>query len=489
MGYAILLGILCFAVFRASTQAILHDEAVTYNLFASPGLLTLFSRFDSNNHTLNTFLVWLSTSVFGLSVLAVRLPALFGGVIYLINSERICNLAFKKTTLYLLTLLALTVSPFLLDYYNTARGYSLALGFWMWALFLTWEGVNATAQPTHRREILVSILTALSVSANLAFAFVNAALIFAFTCLLLINFYRKEISPKQLALKLFWLTAPGGLLYLVITPSIFFFHSDTLYYGVGSWRRSLDTIAAVLLDQFAPTLAPAAWQPFIATAARFLLFGLIALSLAATAILLPRIAQRLRSGDTLQPAERLWALLALNLFFTVGLLSVARLLWGVLLPRDRTGIYLVPLLTLLACLPIAFLSKTSLQKWISVAGQASLLAIIIYYGLCLRLDPPREWTRYYRGDATFTALLSAVERYPKATIGNNWTLEPILNFYAKLEHVDLPRFTRRGDYDNHRLLVLLPHEDDHDRTYIHDHPVKTLYTNPASGAVILLNKP
>jgi len=489
-GYVVLLAILGFAIFRASSQAILHDEAVTYNLFASPGLLTLFARFDSNNHTLNTFFVWLSTSVFGLSVLTIRLPALLGGIIYLINSERICNLAFKKTTCYILALLSLTASPFLLDYYNTARGYSLALGFWMWALFLAWEGSNATPQPTPRRELLISILAALSVSANLAFAFINAGLIFAYTCLLLVNFYRKKIVIKQLALKLFWLAAPGGLLYLLITPSIFFFHTDTLYYGVGSWRRSLDTIVEVLLDQFAPSLAPTAWQPAIGAAAHFLLLAIVGLALTATATLLPNAVRRMRSGDAPEPAGHLWALLALSLFFTVGLLSAARLFWDVLLPRERTGIYLVPLLTLLVCLPLAALGKTGLQKWIGLAGQVCLTALIVYYGLCLRLDPPRMWTSYYRGDDTFAALLSEMEHYPKATIGVNWTLEPIFNFYAKLEHADdLPRFTRHTDYENYRLLVLLPKEDDRDKKYIDEHKLKTLYTNPVSGAVILLNPP
>lgn len=175
-GYFVLLVILGFVGFRAVNQAILHDEALSYLLFASPGPYTLFSTFHSNNHTLQTFLVWLSTSVFGLSVLAVRLPALLGAAIYLVSSERICNLIFQKTSTYLLTFLALSASPFLLDYFNMARGYSLALGFWMYALYLVWRRVDMPTQKDSHHEVMISFLAALSVSANLTFAFVNADL-------------------------------------------------------------------------------------------------------------------------------------------------------------------------------------------------------------------------------------------------------------------------------------------------------------------------
>lgn len=275
----------------------------------------------------------------------------------------------------------------------------------------------------------------------------------------------------------------------MITPSILFFSHDTLYYGTGSWRRSLDSVLGTLLDGLTPALAPVGLQMVIGEAARWLVIGLTALALVAAGLRFLRLVHAMRSGDAVEPSERTWALLLLVLLFTVGLLSAALYLAGTLLPRERTGIYLVPLLTLFVCLSIAALDKPNLQKWISTIGQAGLLALIAYYGLCLRFDPAREWTRYYRGDATFHALRTTIERYPKATIAVNWTLEPVFNFYARLEHVDLPRFTRRNDYENYRLLVLLPQQDERDQKYIAQHKVKILYTNPASGAVILLNQP
>src|SRR6266542_2894526 len=92
LGYFIIFAILSLIIFRASYQSIVHDEAVTYNLFVSRGLSTIFLEFYSNNHTLNSFLMWLSKSIFGLSTFNLRLPALIGGGIYLITTERICDL-------------------------------------------------------------------------------------------------------------------------------------------------------------------------------------------------------------------------------------------------------------------------------------------------------------------------------------------------------------------------------------------------------------
>lgn len=492
LGYAVVFVVLGFAIFRASYQSIMHDEAVTYTLFAALGPQTLFLTFNSNNHTLLTFLMWLSTSVFGLSVLSVRLPALLGGALYLVMSERICHLAFKNTFYYIVTLLALATSPFVMDFLNMARGYSLALGFMMAALFFAFKQITSRLENAPYHEIILSISVAFSVSANLSFAFANAALLFSYFSLLTVKYFQKEFSARQLAARLFLLMAPGGLLYLVITPSILFYSPDTLYFGTGSWRRAFDTILTVLFDGYAPSLAPENWRPGIGMVAQYLPYGLVLFSIIAVFIYGPKFARYIRFGERLESSEHLWSLVVLTLLMIFVLLSAARFFFGVLLPRERTGIYLVPLLVFLTSLSIAALGKPGFLRVLERAGQFCVVLVLIYFGLCLRLDGPRELRSYYDTERTFRALASAVDQYPAATIGVNWRMEPGLNFYAKIDRLrghDFPRFTRHTDYQKYQLLVLLPQEDDQDRKYLASHPVKLLYENPASGAVVVLNQP
>ena len=49
-------------LYRAMTQAVTAGEALNYNRFIGPAWTEALSRFDANNHVLNTLLVRISTS-------------------------------------------------------------------------------------------------------------------------------------------------------------------------------------------------------------------------------------------------------------------------------------------------------------------------------------------------------------------------------------------------------------------------------------------
>src|SRR5262249_61469048 len=75
---AFLTALLLANVYRAATQSIVHDEALTYNWFVAgppipaPGIAI-------NNHVLNTQLARHAIALFGPSELSLRLPSLLGG--------------------------------------------------------------------------------------------------------------------------------------------------------------------------------------------------------------------------------------------------------------------------------------------------------------------------------------------------------------------------------------------------------------------------
>ena len=54
-------------LYRAVTQSIVHDEALTYGIYINAPFSQIFQFFDANHHFLNTLLMKLSVAIFGIS--------------------------------------------------------------------------------------------------------------------------------------------------------------------------------------------------------------------------------------------------------------------------------------------------------------------------------------------------------------------------------------------------------------------------------------
>jgi hypothetical protein len=163
-----------FAVccYRAVHQSIIIDEATTYNKFVSGPWNKLFGRYDANNHILSSFLIKLSVTLGGLSPFTLRLPSLIAGFFLTLGVfwllKQVQSRALRWTAFALFCL-----HPLLLDFSVAARGYSLSLAFFVWALYFTYE----------RRYRVAGILLGLSIGANLATLFPTLALFAAITIL------------------------------------------------------------------------------------------------------------------------------------------------------------------------------------------------------------------------------------------------------------------------------------------------------------------
>src|SRR5262249_3905514 len=80
---------MAWAISRAAIQSITIDEAMTYNIFVHNGLLF---RAHTNNHILNSLLMYMCTKVLGVSQFTARLPALIGAALYITAVYRLCRL-------------------------------------------------------------------------------------------------------------------------------------------------------------------------------------------------------------------------------------------------------------------------------------------------------------------------------------------------------------------------------------------------------------
>src|SRR6266576_1127310 len=114
---------LLWAVARACVQSITIDEADTY--------LVWVARHDpshwqpaSNNHVLNSLLMRLFTSVFEVSHLSVRAPALLGASIYILAALLLCRKLTPDLRLQWPLFVCLVYNPFVFDHLVAARGYA-----------------------------------------------------------------------------------------------------------------------------------------------------------------------------------------------------------------------------------------------------------------------------------------------------------------------------------------------------------------------------
>lgn len=121
--------LLTFAIWRADSIAITHDEAYTYKHYMQRPLLKIMSYRGPaipNNHLLNTILAKYSVKIFGLSHFNMRIPNLLFCAVFLWYAGL---LAKKLETPFaqVLGFIVLTTHIFFFDFFPLARGYGMGI--------------------------------------------------------------------------------------------------------------------------------------------------------------------------------------------------------------------------------------------------------------------------------------------------------------------------------------------------------------------------
>lgn len=106
-------------------QPIRTDEAWTYMSYASKPIVVGLSVYSTtNNHLFHTFLVHISTLLFGSEPWAIRLPVLVAGSLLVLAGYILIRMLFSKEA-GLLAAVMIACSPILIDYSTNARGYAI----------------------------------------------------------------------------------------------------------------------------------------------------------------------------------------------------------------------------------------------------------------------------------------------------------------------------------------------------------------------------
>ncbi len=230
-----------FEVVRAIRTPFTLDEAVTYLNFISKEFLATFNFNLANNHFLNTLLAKLFCALGGSSEIVLRLPNLLAYGIYLFFAFLILDTFVKTKIIVLCGYLLLSLNPYVLDFFSLCRGYGLALGLMMAALFFFFSFIVRVTESglVRYHQLRLSLLfAALAVVSN--FSLLNvylALLVVAFGFFIVFNLRPPKrflqlppVQQQPRRAKIIWpLLLLGVILFNLVTISYDFNLSEKLF--------------------------------------------------------------------------------------------------------------------------------------------------------------------------------------------------------------------------------------------------------------------
>jgi hypothetical protein len=412
------------AIVRAGLQSITQDEGDTYFWFAAKPVGYIWYPFP-NNHILNTLLIWITTRVFGLSSITLRMPALLGAALYILICYFLCRSITDRFSLQLPLLICLLYNPFIFDFMAAARGYSLADAFLLAAIAIpVWH--HATGRPALRTSCaLASAALGLSFAASFSYVFVDTA---AFLALLT---WAAALAGRKRARVAGYCVVPGLSIALLLCG-----------YPLAHWPRGELLYGANSLSEMTRSMVEAS---FYQLNPRFLLVELYDTMDFLKPLLLPLlgilcvcqlVATKL-DGSWVQDARARWrgifaAALAGITALSVTMSWLAFHFYKVPLPMTRTGVFLLPLCTLLAGAIAASPARSRVSQRLRQGITGVFICLACFFLLCLRISYFRE----YQDGADTKDVYAVLARLNHAygvtdTVIDGWYVAP-LNFYRVL---------------------------------------------------------
>jgi hypothetical protein len=392
-----------WAVIRAAVQSITVDEADTYFWFVAKS--EVWHPY-SNNHILNSLLMWITTHAFGNSILAIRAPALLGGCLYVAICYFLCRAITDQLILQLPFFICLTYNPFILDFMVAARGYSLASAFLLAAIAIpVWRRMTLRISC-----VLASLALGLSFSANFSFAFVDLA-----TFLAIMTWAIRRREGASIVRIVGFCALPGLAVALLICgyplarwPAGAFWESahslsemtqslvDSSLYQLNPWFRG------GLMEDLKPLLLPAlgilcVWRLIVTRVQGWR--GKFAAAL---------------SGIVVLSVAMNW------LAFRFQILP---------LPLGRTGIYLLPLVTLIAGIVAAAPARAVISEWLRRSITVVFICLALYFLACLRLTYFKEYQPGAEVKQVYSVLTRLHHAYGVTDVGVAGEYLSSLNYY------------------------------------------------------------
>lgn len=418
---ALLVFLFAVNVYRAATQSITVDEALTFNHFIARDDAGMAEAAPFNTN----LALWMSTAtvyMFGPAEFTMRIPALLAGALYFYALFQLCGLLFPTSWYFLLAIAVNSLNPFLLDYFSAARGYGLAIAFLTTGIYCLVRWIFEAGPASLKLPLLAGAAFGLSLDSHVTAVFPVAAVIIVFVAIFGIreggNFLLRTAVPMMAVFAVISL--------LVVIPSIHFAQARAIDGVVERYRDGLKSLVNGYL--FYKWTWLTAWSPIhrLAWITLPVLF----------AGLLVAAAQSLRRSSARDTVVLLFSL-ALPLTFLFLWIEPRMLHHGYF--AERRLLVTCPMIFLAAPAWLHWLSsKTRPERAAAWAGSALLAFLVVAFVAEWNLKSYLGWEQ----DAGSKAAMEILRgRRPAgansiARLGAGEYLDEGLNFYRTLYEID-----------------------------------------------------
>jgi len=351
---AVALAAFLYLLLRAALVPLTHDEAATFQTYVLTGdYLPYLAHWDAGNHLLSTAVTRTTYLLFGPSPLALRAFSLICFVLWALYAWCITR-PIANGFIRMSTVVALLLTPFVIEFFALFRGYGPSLAFLLMALHHLLR-LFVHARRADLLLVLVAMLLACAASLTLLIGW--CMILAAAVAIVFLRLRRDAVAwlalvllgaaPLLLAAQYSFELSARGLLYFGTDAGLV---SGTLA-SLGQWVLGVDA-------------------PIVGVALMLLP--------------LPLGMWALRTG---RHRVEIGALLLLIIGELFGRFVLAEV-FGVLYPQDRTAMHLVPLLLLLFGFSVDALSRYRPQmRWAALL----MLALPIRTVLFANLDRTSYW--------------------------------------------------------------------------------------------------
>lgn len=505
---ALAIAVLSIIVVRIALQSITMDEGGMYVNWVNGGSGKPWDA-HSNNHVLNSYLIWLLTHLFGLNNFSMRLPSFIGGVLYISAAYRFCTAFAGQLSLRLPLYGCFLLNPFVLDFFVAARGYGLAVGLFTTAVVTMCQLLlqrSIARRPLLVRVALVSSCLALSFVANFSFAFACAV---AFGLFLAIWTGEELSRPAEERIVQngqvgFYLRLgaaallPGMLLTLALAGwALLHWPKGQIVAGASSVSEAWNSFLELTFSNLNPRIL----SPFLMKTFRHWRKALPSILIALTFIQVCYILVRWRYWRYRPEANRR-ALVSAYLGGVVALTMVFHLLAfhyaGLLLPKDRTAIFFVPLCLMFVGAVAGFPHSDVLGRALRRATVLLLIVGSAFFIGCLRLHYFLLWRYDADVEPVYRKLVEIVGSGHSARVPAGYLYGSALDYYREYFHDNSFAQFALWDSPDHAPATHFPTYPLDSSVYVLTFPqdegfatkqhLRIVYRGPTSGVAIAVRQ-
>ena len=477
---------------RAYFLSMTHDEAITFLNHALGSFFDIFTHAGpimSNNHLLNTILIKIFTSLFGISEFVIRIPALIGHGLYLVGIYKVLGLFLKRYSFFL-GICLLICHPLMLDLFSCARGYSLGLGFLTLGLYYCFRGIKRPEVGQDlKNNILASTMFALSVLSHLIFLNVFIAMVGVFvlseSIILVGQKHSIDLATKHETGKNIFLSVVPSAIFLVIiyaypiVKMVKAAGAEFSWGGVnGFWEDTVSSLIKI-------TLGNASSNPNIILLSKGLIITLL---LFALSILL---YDKSRNKE-LKLVNKYLSCLVLVLLFCCLSVVLQHYILNIKYPLGRYAIYLIPIffLLVLCCWEnIRFIRSKLIRLGVNSFFYLIIIILLVKFTNCVNLTHFYEW----KYDASTKNMVEDIIEMNKdkelqdnsVQLGIVWNLEPSINYYIVKNRLRWMRKVNRdgpqGKFDYYYIT------SDHKEELLKEYDLKVIKKYALSDTYLMVS--